>query len=130
MTYSFPHHRQSAPRRLIVTAIFALTCCAVACQPKQAGQVNQNSAQQNQAATSRSPAIKIFRGVGVVKKITPQDPSLMIDHEEIKDHMPAMTMEYYVKDKSLLDSIAPGDKVDFVIENNRGVEVISEIKKQ
>jgi Cu(I)/Ag(I) efflux system periplasmic protein CusF len=107
-----------------------LLACMIDCQQKPSEQADRNTAPQTQAGTSSSPDIKFFRGVGVIKKIKPQDPSLMIDHEEIKGHMPAMTMEYYVKDKSLLDSIQPGDKVDFVIENNKGVEVISEIKKK
>lgn len=102
----------------------------VDCQKEHAQQENASAPTQAQAEASKSPTVKTFHGVGVIKKVTPQDPSLMIDHEEIKDHMPAMTMEYYVKDKSLLDSIQSGDKVDFTIENNQGVEVISEIKKK
>ena len=103
---------------------FALAC-------RQAGTGNQATATQNQAeATKLAADVKLHHGVGVIKKVNPQDPSIMIDHEEIKDYMAAMTMEYYVKDRSLLDSIRPGDKVDFTIEDKQGVVVVSEIKKK
>jgi Cu/Ag efflux protein CusF len=103
--------------------------CAPSC--RQAGTDNQATTTQNQAeATKQAADVKLHHGVGVIKKINPQDLSIMIDHEEIKDYMAAMTMEYYVKDRSLLDSIQPGDKVDFTIEDKQGVVRISEIKKK
>ena len=112
--------------RLIITLL--LLAVASSCRP--AGTDRHEAASQNQAATPEQTAVKLHHGVGVIKKINPQDPSIMIDHEEIKDYMGAMTMEYYVKDKSLLDSIQPGDKVDFTIEDKQGVVVVSEIKKK
>jgi Cu/Ag efflux protein CusF len=102
-------------------------CLALACQ--QVGTGNQ-AATQNRAEETKQADVLLRHGVGVIKKINPQDPSIMIDHEEIKDYMAAMTMEYYVKDRSLLDSIQPGDKVDFTIEDKQGVVVVSEIKKK
>ena len=105
-----------------------ILACAISC--RQAATDNQAAATQNQAETPGTAAVKIHHGVGIIKKINPQDPSIMIAHEEIKDYMAAMTMEYYVKDKSLLDSLQPGDKVDFTIEDKQGVVVVSEIKKQ
>lgn len=112
---------------LVVVSLFVLAF-ALSCQ--RTGTSNQANTTQNQAATPEQAEVKLHHGVGVIKKITPQDPSIMIDHEEIKDYMAPMTMEYYVKDKSLLDSIQPGDKVDFTIEDKRGVVVVSEIKKR
>jgi Cu/Ag efflux protein CusF len=44
--------------------------------------------------------------------------------------MPAMNMPYRVKDKSLLDSIAPGDKVDFWIEATPAGLVVIRLKKR
>ena len=108
---------------LLMMLGFALAC-------RQAGTSNQAAATQNQAEATKQPDVKLHHGVGVIKKINPQDPSIMIDHEEIKDYMTAMTMEYYVKDRSLLDSIQPGDKVDFTIEDKQGVVLVSEIKKK
>ena len=123
-----PCHRRARPRAIIIMLLVSI--CAVSCRPKQSEAGNQNSTNQNQSEASTQPNVKTYHGVGVIKKINLQDPSIMIDHEEIKDYMAAMTMEYYVKDKSLLDSIRPGDKVDFTIEDKQGVVVVSEIKKQ
>jgi Cu/Ag efflux protein CusF len=43
--------------------------------------------------------------------------------------MPAMSMPYAVKDKSLLDSVSPGDRVEFSLENTPKGDVVSEIKR-
>lgn len=44
--------------------------------------------------------------------------------------MPAMRMEFYVKERSLLDGIKVGDVVEFTIEEKGTSETISEIKKK
>ena len=70
-----------------------------------------------------------YHGVGVVESINAQRPSIEIDHEDIKDLMPAMTMEFYVKDKSLLDGIKPDDQIEFTLENGVGGLKVTEIRK-
>jgi Cu/Ag efflux protein CusF len=120
--------RQELARWRMILTMLLMSVCAVACQPKQASPANQ--AATNQSEASALANVKSYHGVGVIKKINPQDPSITIDHEDIKDYMAAMTMEYYVKDRSLLDSIQPGDKVDFTIEDRQGVVLVSEIKKK
>jgi Cu/Ag efflux protein CusF len=44
--------------------------------------------------------------------------------------MPAMNMPYNVKDRTLLDSIASGDKVDFWLESTDAGLMVVGIKKQ
>jgi Cu/Ag efflux protein CusF len=118
-------------RHLALATMLSLLVCAIACQQKQSEQQGNNvAATQNQADPSKQPAVTYHQGVGVITKITPQDPSVGINHEEIKGLMPAMTMEFHVKDKSLIDSLQIGDKVDFTVEARQGTEVISEIKKR
>ena len=70
-------------------------------------------------------------GVGIVKSIKAdaKQPSIEIDHEDIPDLMPAMLMEFYVRDRSLLNGINPGDRIDFTMENGVGGLKITEIKK-
>ena len=67
----------------------------------------QNFKQQEQAQSKEKPKekpqAKIYRGVGVVDSINEQRTSVQIDHEDIKDLMPAMKMPFEVKDISLLD---------------------------
>src|SRR5687767_1461460 len=56
-----------------------------------------------------------YDGKGVVTKIDLELGSVEMDHEEIKDLMPPMKMEFYVSDKKLLEDLKVGDKVDFVL---------------
>lgn len=70
-----------------------------------------------------------YQGVGVVQATDAKRPSIEIDHEEIKGLMPAMSMEFYVKDKSLLGGLKPGDRVEFTIENGVGGIKITEIRR-
>jgi Cu(I)/Ag(I) efflux system periplasmic protein CusF len=72
-----------------------------------------------------------YPGKGVVTKINLQnDGSIEIDHEEIKNVMPPMRMEFNVADKKMLDGIAIGDKVDFTLRYKDHTETtIVDIKK-
>ena len=70
-----------------------------------------------------------YHGVGVVKHTDAKRPSVEIDHQEIEGLMPAMTMEFYVKDQSLLDGLKPGDRINFTIENGVGGIRITEIRR-
>lgn len=90
-----------------------------------------NIAPANVAAsnTAEKPKIRTFDGKGVVTKINLELVSVEIKHEEIKGLMPAMQMEFYVKEKSQLEPLKVGDQVDFVLEDNAGSEQIISIKK-
>ena len=61
-----------------------------------------------------------YAGVGTVKSIDPKLPAIEIDHEDIKGLMPAMQMQFHVKDKGLLEGVAPEDRINFTIENGVG----------
>ena len=69
------------------------------------------------------------KGVGTVKALKPAVPSVEIDHEDIPGLMPAMEMEFRVKDKSLLDNLEVGNRVEFTIENGVGGLMIVSIKR-
>jgi Cu/Ag efflux protein CusF len=68
---------------------------------------------------------KYYNGVGVVTMINLELGSVGLDHEEIKGLMPAMSMEYYVKDKAMLKAVKVGQTVDFTVEDVSGAEKIS-----
>jgi Uncharacterized conserved protein len=72
---------------------------------------------------------KPYPGTGVVGTINRQEGWIEINHEEIKDLMPAMQMEFNVKDKTLLDKVKTGDRVDFTIVETEKGEWLTEIKK-
>jgi len=71
-----------------------------------------------------------YQAVGTVKGIKPETPSIDIDHEEIKGLMPAMEMEFHVSNKSLLDGLSTGDRIDFTVEHGVGGLRVTAIKKK
>jgi Cu/Ag efflux protein CusF len=52
-----------------------------------------------------------------------------IEHEDIKDLMPAMTMEFWVRNPSLMTQVRVGDKVDFVVVEDSKGQYLTELKK-
>ena len=83
-----------------------------------------------QASGSRTPdsAPKRYAGVGVITKIDDKLGSIELDHETIEGFMPAMRMEWYAKERALLDGIKVGDKVDFTVEEAAGRQYLVAIK--
>lgn len=71
-----------------------------------------------------------YQGEGKVISINEKRPSIEIDHQDIKGLMPAMTMEFFVKDKSLLAGLKAGDNIEFTIDNGVGGLVITRIKRR
>ncbi len=73
--------------------------------------------------------VRTFRGKGIVRLINLEEGWFEIDHEDIEGLMPAMQMEWHVRDKSILKAVSVGDKVDFTLEDDNGNEVVTELKK-
>jgi hypothetical protein len=72
---------------------------------------------------------KPYPGTGVVLIVNRKEGWVEIEHEEIKDLMPAMQMEFWIRNPSLMKGISVGDKVDFVVvEDNKG-QYLTELKK-
>jgi Cu/Ag efflux protein CusF len=88
----------------------------------------QEIVQTNQKVSINS-SVKRFDGRGVVTKLDVERGSVELDHEEIKGSMPAMIMEFYVTDKRELENLKVGDQVEFVLEEDRGQEKLTSIKK-
>jgi Cu/Ag efflux protein CusF len=66
---------------------------------------------------------------GVVRKIDKDAGKITLKHGEIASlSMPPMTMVYRVLDKTLLDLVQPGDKVNFKVINEGGKFVITDIQ--
>lgn len=126
---------------IVFTVIFSFACQ----QAKQSNSVQNQISKQTPnvspsamptvspvSATSQNQAnseVKLFQGKGVVTKINLDNPSIELDHEEIKGLMPKMIMEFYVKDKKMLDGLKLGDTVDFTLEDNKGQEQIVKLAK-
>jgi Cu(I)/Ag(I) efflux system protein CusF len=66
---------------------------------------------------------------GEVKKIDLDTGKVTIKHGEIKHmDMPGMTMVFTAKDKSLLTSIKPGEKIKFMVINEGGKMIVTDIQ--
>ena len=81
------------------------------------------------APTTSVPKNGDYSGKGMVTKINLDLGSVEVDHEEIKDLMPAMKMEFFVSDKKLLSGLNVGDKINFVVRYKDPTETIVDIKK-
>ncbi|HYV23769.1 MAG TPA: copper-binding protein [Pyrinomonadaceae bacterium] len=72
---------------------------------------------------------KPYPATGIVALINKKEGWIEINHDEIKDLMPAMQMEFWVKDNSLLDKVKVGDRVDFTVVETKKGEYLTEIKR-
>ena len=82
------------------------------------------------AAEKAGGAAKVYRAAGVVESIGDERTTVQINHEDIKDLMPAMSMNFEVQSPVLLEQLAPGDRVSFTIEQTPHGLVITELRKQ
>ncbi len=65
---------------------------------------------------------------GEIRKVDKEAGKVTIKHGDIKNlDMPGMTMVFTAKEKSLLDKVQAGDKVKFVVVNEGGKLVVTEI---
>ena len=66
---------------------------------------------------------------GEVKKVDLDVGKVTIKHGPIKHmDMPGMTMVFTAKDKGLLANVKPGDKIQFMVVNEGGKMVVTEIQ--
>ncbi len=70
-------------------------------------------------------SVKTYDARGVVRQIADDRRKVTIQHEAIAGYMPAMTMEFPVKDTNELNGISPSDEITFklaVSENDDWIE--------
>lgn len=65
------------------------------------------------SACSRS---QHYHARGVVEDVQPETGQIVIAHKDIPGLMPAMTMNFDVSDKKLLETLTAGDAIDFEVE--------------
>ena len=69
------------------------------------------------------------RAVGVVKKVDAKAGTATIAHEPVKSmNWPAMSMTFQVKDRTMLDKLAEGKKVEFEFEEHGKAHVITRVR--
>lgn len=65
---------------------------------------------------------------GVVEDVDLENGQVLIDHEDVEGLMPAMTMNFAVAKRSLLEKLAPGQVIDFKIHfTGRSYDVIDAV---
>jgi protein SCO1 len=77
------------------------------------------------AADDNQPDAKTYPAHGIVRKIAADRHAVTIQHDAIAGYMPAMTMEFPVKDTNELRGISPSDEINFklvVRENGDWIE--------
>ncbi|OFW07606.1 MAG: hypothetical protein A3I61_17605 [Acidobacteria bacterium RIFCSPLOWO2_02_FULL_68_18] len=62
-------------------------------------------------ACGRAPEVRQYEVRGQILRIDRDRSEVLVDHEDIKGFMPAMTMPYTVNDPALLDGKSPGDLI-------------------
>lgn len=68
-------------------------------------------------------------GEGQVVATAPNASQLVVDHEEIKGFMEAMTMGYRIDPPALLEGLKPGDRIRFTIDiQRRTITAIERVK--
>ena len=66
---------------------------------------------------------------GEVRKLDKEAGKLTIRHEDIQNlNMPAMTMVFTVKNKSMLDGLKVGDKIKFMAVQEKGKLIVTDIQ--
>ncbi len=120
---SIPSNSTSALRLII--ACLLLTSLA-ACGK---GLAHKDSAPEKPSGPAAAVQTTSHQGLGTVKALNLQLPSIEIDHGDIDGLMPAMQMEFHVKDKSLLNGLATGDRIEFTVEDGVGGLKVTAIKK-
>lgn len=106
--------------RMILSAT-ALTLTAISINPVFA----QTNMDQGKTGMAAAPGMTD----GEVRKIDKDASKITIRHGEIKHmDMPGMTMVFTAKDKSLLSNVKPGDKVKFMVVNEGGKMVVTDIQ--
>ncbi len=111
---------------LILSAMFATLATSGCCRcPGNAADSRESPRPEAVSGPAAAVQTTTYHSIGVVKSTNVKLSSIEIQHQDIPGLMPAMTMEFYVKDKSLLEGVKAGDRIDFILENGvAGLRVV------
>ena len=120
--------------KILIIAALLLTISSCSTQQQGTNNTANNSSGASPTSPTPIPTASVpkngdYQGKGKVTKINNELGSVEIEHEEIKDVMPAMPMELYVSNKAMLKTIKVGDQVDFTLRYKDGQETIISISK-
>jgi Cu(I)/Ag(I) efflux system periplasmic protein CusF len=123
---------------VVMAAVFGLLAAPVFAQPggmsgviiereKEKGMKGDTTGTGMESPSE--PAKGPHRAVGVVKKVDRKASTVTIAHEPVKSmNWPAMNMTFQVKDKSMLDKLRAGKKVEVEFDQRGKDYVITSAK--
>lgn len=96
----------TAMKILVFLTLAAAACSLISCgtKPSSTPVATSNSTPTNQ---------QIFTVKGVIRRLAPDGKTVTIQHEEIPNYMPAMTMPFKAKETNELAGLQAGDIVSF-----------------
>lgn len=115
----------------LILSLSAFLLAVSACE-KSASETKPQNVVKSSPTPLAAPSIPKdgnYDGKGEVTKINLELGSVELKHEDMPGLMPAMQMEFFVKDKAILKEIKVGDRVDFVVEYKHPQETIISITK-
>jgi len=120
--YSTPTHEDNHEHHPKITAISALAL-GIALPVSSMAQTTMDHSKMDMS----QPAMSMTEGE--VKKVDIDAGKVTIKHGPIKHmDMPGMTMVFTAKDKALLTNMKPGDKIKFMVVNEGGKMVVTDIQ--
>lgn len=72
---------------------------------------------------------KKYKSTGIVRALDAEKKQITIDHRKIPNLMAAMTMDFPVAEKELLEAVAVGDRVEFELEKNGADLIVTNVRK-
>ena len=100
---------------VFLTGVFAFSC-------------GQNS-EPAKPASPTPPEKKIYKSTGVVKTVDTDAVKITVAHEEIPGFMPAMETPLGVSDIKMIETVKPGDKIEFELEQTASNVVITKLNR-
>ena len=114
-------------RNLALVAMMALGYTLPVVADDNMGNMNMSKMDMAMPAAQASakPASKMAHGMGVVKGIDAKQGMVTLDHEAIKElNWPPMNMGFKVANSKLLKSLKVGQKVEFELKAEGGMNAL------
>ena len=108
-------------------AALSLCACTLYAQTPATTTITDHDAHHNTAPVATTTAQDSTEGV--IRRVDTGQSKVTIKHGPIKHmDMPGMTMVFTAKDKALLANVKPGDKVEFMVINEGGKMIVTDLK--
>ena len=93
--------------------------------------MREGAAGAERAAEASAPTKPAITGTGVIKAVMPEEHKLNMAHDPIEGlGWPSMVMDFRFAHGALPEGLAPGDPVEFELEEGDGGYVITSIRKR